>query len=112
VLSHAGGLIASALRANDVGGRVGGEEFCVVLPGLTLEEAANVAERIRARIDSKEILVKKSVTLRISASLGVSSAQEKGNYNFEQLQSIADARLYEAKQGGRNCVVWRDHNKK
>lgn len=112
VLSHAGGLIASALRANDVGGRVGGEEFCVVLPGLTLEEAANVAERIRARIDSKEILVKKSVTLRISASLGVSSAQETDNYNFEQLQSIADARLYEAKQGGRNCVVWRDHNKK
>lgn len=112
VLSHAGGLIASALRANEVGGRVGGEEFCVVLPGLTLEEAANVAERIRARIDSKEILVKKSVTLRISASLGVSSAQETGNYNFEQLQSIADARLYEAKQGGRNCVVWRDHNKK
>ncbi|MEP8940523.1 cellulose biosynthesis regulator diguanylate cyclase DgcQ [Enterobacter mori] len=112
VLSHAGGLIASALRANDVGGRVGGEEFCVVLPGLTLEEAANVAERIRARIDSKEILVKKSVTLRISASLGVSSAQETGNYNFEQLQSIADARLYEAKQGGRNCVVWRDHTKK
>ena len=112
VLSHAGGMIASALRANDVGGRVGGEEFCVVLPGLTLEEAANVAERIRARLDSKEILVKKSVTLRISASLGVSSAQETGNYNFEQLQSIADARLYEAKQGGRNCVVWRDHNKK
>ncbi|BBT91321.1 diguanylate cyclase [Enterobacter cloacae] len=112
VLSHAGGLIASALRANDVGGRVGGEEFCVVLPVLTLEEAANVAERIRARLDSKEILVKKSVTLRISASLGVSSAQETGNYNFEQLQSIADARLYEAKQGGRNCVVWRDHNKK
>ncbi|WP_010432332.1 cellulose biosynthesis regulator diguanylate cyclase DgcQ [Enterobacter mori] len=112
VLSHAGGLIASALRANEVGGRVGGEEFCVVLPGLTLEEAANVAERIRARIDSKEILVKKSVTLRISASLGVSSAQETGNYNFEQLQSIADARLYEAKQGGRNCVVWRDHTKK
>ncbi|WP_457948852.1 cellulose biosynthesis regulator diguanylate cyclase DgcQ [Enterobacter mori] len=112
VLSHAGGLIASALRANEVGGRVGGEEFCVVIPGLTLEEAANVAERIRARIDSKEILVKKSVTLRISASLGVSSAQETGNYNFEQLQSIADARLYEAKQGGRNCVVWRDHTKK
>jgi diguanylate cyclase (GGDEF)-like protein len=112
VLSHAGGLIASALRASDVGGRVGGEEFCVVLPGLTLEEAANVAERIRARIDSKEILVKKSVTLRISASLGVSSAQETDNYNFEQLQSIADARLYEAKQGGRNRVVWRDHSKK
>ena len=112
VLSHAAGLISSALRASDVAGRVGGEEFCIVLPGLALEEAAEVAERIRARIDSKEILVKKSTTLRISASLGVSSAQEKENYNFEHLQFIADARLYEAKQSGRNRVVWWDHNKK
>ncbi|WP_333902060.1 cellulose biosynthesis regulator diguanylate cyclase DgcQ [Enterobacter wuhouensis] len=112
VLSHAGGLIASALRPNDVAGRVGGEEFCVVLPGVGLAEASAVAERIRARIDSKEILVQKSTTLRISASLGVSSAQEKDNYQFEQLQSIADARLYEAKQGGRNRVVSNGHEKK
>lgn len=112
VLSHAAGLIASALRSSDVAGRVGGEEFCVVLPGLGLEEAARVAERIRSRIDGKEILVKNSTTLRVSASLGVSSAEEKDNYNFEQLQSIADARLYEAKQSGRNRVVWRDHRRK
>ena len=112
VLSHAGGLIASALRPNDVAGRVGGEEFCVVLPGVGLAEASAVAERIRARIDSKEILVQKSTTLRINASLGVSSAQEKDNYQFEQLQSIADARLYEAKQGGRNRVVSNGHEKK
>ncbi|WP_256937195.1 diguanylate cyclase, partial [Enterobacter chuandaensis] len=76
VLSHTAGLIASALRKNDVAGRVGGEEFCVVLPGIGLEEARGVAERIRCRINSKEILVKKSTTLRISASLGVSSAHE------------------------------------
>ena len=112
VLSHAAGLIASALRSSDVAGRVGGEEFCVVLPGLGLEEAARVAERIRSRIDGKEILVKNSTTLRVSASLGVSSAEEKNNYNFEQLQSIADVRLYEAKQSGRNRVVWRDHRRK
>nr|WP_284147959.1 cellulose biosynthesis regulator diguanylate cyclase DgcQ [Enterobacter cloacae] len=112
VLSHAAGLIASALRKNDVAGRVGGEEFCVVLPGIGLEEARAVAERIRSRIDSKELLVKKSTTLRISASMGVSCAQEKGNYDFEQLQSIADARLYLAKQRGRNQVVWDDHDRK
>jgi len=112
VLSHAAGLIASALRTNDVAGRVGGEEFCIVLPGLNLEEARRVAERIRSRIDSKEILVQKSTTLRISASFGVSCAQEKDNYDFEQLQSIADARLYQAKQSGRNRVVWRHHDKK
>ena len=91
---------------------MGGEEFCIVLPGLGLEEARGVAERIRCRINSKEILVKKSTTLRISASLGVSSARENENYDFEQLQSVADARLYEAKQDGRNRVVWQDHDKK
>ena len=112
VLSHSAGLIASALRTNDVAGRVGGEEFCVVLPGIALEEAGEVAERIRSRINSKEILVKKSTTVRVSASLGVSCAQEKGNYDFEQLQSIADARLYRAKQRGRNQVVWDDQDKK
>jgi diguanylate cyclase (GGDEF)-like protein len=56
--------------------------------------------------------VKKSTTLRISASLGVSSARENENYDFEQLQSVADARLYKAKQDGRNRVVWHDHDKK
>lgn len=112
VLSHAAGIIASGLRENDVAGRVGGEEFCVVLPGVALPEASMIAERIRARIDSKEILVKKSTTVHISASFGVSCAHEKGNYNFEQLQSIADSRLYLAKQGGRNQVIWRDRDKK
>jgi diguanylate cyclase (GGDEF)-like protein len=112
VLSHSAGLIASALRTNDVAGRVGGEEFCVVLPGIALDEAAEIAERIRSRINSKEILVKKSTTVRVSASLGVSCALEKGNYDFEQLQSIADARLYRAKQRGRNQVVWDDQDKK
>lgn len=52
--------------------------------------------------------MKKSTTLRVSASLGVSSADEAGNYEFEQLQSVADVRLYQAKQSGRNRVVWRD----
>ncbi|MEX9251176.1 cellulose biosynthesis regulator diguanylate cyclase DgcQ [Pseudenterobacter timonensis] len=105
VLSHTAGLIAGSLRSSDVAGRVGGEEFCILLPGATAEQAASVAERIRALINSKEILVKKSTTLRISASLGVSSSQERGNFDFEQLQSIADARLYLAKQQGRNRVV-------
>ena len=111
VLSHAAGLIATGLRTSDVAGRVGGEEFCVVLPGIALPEASAVAERIRSRIDSKEILVKKNTTIRISASFGVSCAHEKGNYNFEQLQSIADTRLYQAKQYGRNRVVWCDRDK-
>ena len=84
----------------------------VVLPGIALPQATEIAERIRQHINSKEILVKKSTTLRVSASLGVSCAHEKGNYDFEQLQSIADARLYQAKRRGRNQVVRDDEVRK
>ncbi len=89
VLSHAAGLISSSLRAQDVAGRVGGEEFCVILPGASLTEAAEVAERIRLKLNEKEMLIAKSTTIRISASLGVSSSEETGDYDFEQFQSLA-----------------------
>lgn len=104
VLSHAARLIGNSIREPDIAGRVGGEEFCVLLPGSSLEDAARVAERIRARISSKEILVQKTQTIRISASLGVSSALETDNYDFQYLQSVADSRLYLAKRSGRNQV--------
>lgn len=104
VLSHAAGIISGALRGEDIAGRVGGEEFCVVLPGATLSQAGEVAERIRERLNVKELLIRNGDTLHISASFGVSSSQENGDYDFEHLQSIADGRLYKAKQGGRNRV--------
>jgi diguanylate cyclase (GGDEF)-like protein len=108
VLSHVAGMIGAQIRQEDLAGRVGGEEFCIVLPGATREEACAMAERIRARINSREILIGKSATLRISASLGVSSSDEKGLYGIEYLQSIADGRLYLAKQKGRNQVCCQD----
>ncbi|KNC09757.1 diguanylate cyclase [Klebsiella sp. RIT-PI-d] len=104
VLSHVGTLIATALRENDIAGRVGGEEFCIVLPGTTAATGAKIAERIRKRICAKELLIRKNTTLRVSASLGISSTEEDGRYEFEYLQSIADRRLYLAKQNGRNRV--------
>lgn len=104
VLSYAAGLIGKSIREQDVAGRVGGEEFCVLLPGATLADAAMVADKIRQRIGDKEIFVQKSKTIRVTASLGVCSAQESGNYDFEYLQSVADSRLYLAKNNGRNQV--------
>ncbi len=60
MLSHAAGLIGSTIRAHDIAGRVGGEEFCIVLPGATKAQALQIAERIRQRINDKEILVTKA----------------------------------------------------
>ena len=108
VLSHAAGIISNTIGGQDVAGRVGGEDFCILLPGSTLEQAARVAERIRARIKGKEILVQKDTTLRITVSLGVSDASENGDYDFESLQSVADSRLYRAKNNGRNQVCSTD----
>ncbi|WP_167456018.1 cellulose biosynthesis regulator diguanylate cyclase DgcQ [Buttiauxella izardii] len=108
VLAHAAAMLSDAFRQGDVAGRVGGEEFCIVLPDTSLEEATKVAERIRVRINSKELLLKQGTTVRISASFGVSSAFEFDDYDFERLQSHADHRLYKAKQEGRNRVCHTD----
>nr|WP_072255208.1 HAD-IIB family hydrolase [Escherichia coli] len=77
--------------------------------GLQFMQAAEVAERIRLKLNEKEMLIAKSTTIRISASLGVSSSEETGDYDFEQLQSLADRRLYLAKQAGRNRVFASDN---
>ncbi|WPM84694.1 diguanylate cyclase [Apirhabdus apintestini] len=75
VLFRAAGIISQALRGEDVAGRVGGEEFCAVLPGANLEQAAMIAERIRARIHEENITITDAITLNISASFGVSCQQ-------------------------------------
>ena len=81
----------------------------VIAYGASLTQAAEVAERIRLKLNEKEMLIAKSTTIRISASLGVSSSEETGDYDFEQLQSLADRRLYLAKQAGRNRVFASDN---
>ena len=108
VLSLVASTIASNIREGDLAGRVGGEEFCIVMPDTTLQMATAIAERIRIRIYSREILLCNDTSLRISASLGVSSSDDCAGFNFENLQSTADHRLYLAKQNGRNQVCFND----
>lgn len=103
-LIHVANILRQSLRGDDIAGRVGGEEFCIVVPGMLLPGAITLAERIRERLNSKEILVRQNTTIRVSASFGVSCAVQEQDYDFEHLQSIADRRLYQAKQAGRNRV--------
>jgi len=108
VLVHTAGIISSRIGNAGLAGRVGGEEFCIVLPGATKEAARLIAERIRERINSRELLLGKGVMLPVSASFGVSGSDESGQYDVEFLQSVADKRLYLAKQSGRNRVCCSD----
>ncbi|WP_322050011.1 GGDEF domain-containing protein [Paraburkholderia bannensis] len=81
-------------------GRVGGEEFTVVLPGYQLDEALALAETMRASIENH--VFGAPVTRRITSSFGV-SANQLGT-SFDTAYGLADAALYKAKRSGRNRV--------
>ncbi len=95
-------------REEDVVGRYGGEEFCILLPGLTATDAFEVAERLRKAILSGEGF-KTTSALRITASFGVSDL-EQGAPDPGELLKQADKALYAAKENGRNRVILWDDN--
>ncbi|MFO7867122.1 MAG: PAS domain S-box protein [Candidatus Aminicenantes bacterium] len=105
ILSSTARRIRSACRKYDVVGRYGGEEFAVVLPGTGLEEAGNVAERIRKDVEKKPHL-SDGKKIDMTLSLGVSAVSKpKSEKDSESLVKKADNALYEAKEKGRNRVV-------
>ena len=99
VLQNAAKVLRESIRQSDAAGRWGGEEFVVVLPGADVETACAVAERIRARMESLDILPDRKVT----ASLGVAEVLPEEEYTafYQRL----DEKLYAAKHSGKNCVV-------
>lgn len=97
--------IEKTIRDKDLLGRLGGEEFAVVLPGTNLEEAQVIAERIRARIAEQAFhTTQHTQSFHTTISIGISSSSET-IYAYELLYKHADLALYKAKQSGRNRVV-------
>ena len=99
------------LAHGDIAGRLGGEEFAVLLPRCQPEEAVSVAQRIRESIAQRVVVAGKSGLLRYSASLGVANGVASGNPSVKLLDALerADAALYVAKDAGKNCVALDDH---
>ena len=93
----------SVLRDKDVIGRVGGEEFSIMLPETSLEEAKKIAERIRQTIENLKIH-KNGSAVQTTVSLGVASSTQVDKGTLEDLIQISDEALYQAKADGRNCV--------
>jgi diguanylate cyclase (GGDEF)-like protein len=102
VLREVARACASRAREEDVVGRLGGEEFAVLLPGVDAADALLAAEALRgaiARIDGPA----GGCHLPISASIGVASSKD-GSDAYRQLLADADAAMYAAKQAGRNRI--------
>lgn len=92
-----------AIRKTDLVGRIGGEEFGLVLPETAMPDALNVAEKVRKRIADSDIRLG-PVDLHVTASLGVATLSDK-EADFAELLQTADHAMYVAKQSGRNQVA-------
>lgn len=114
VLKNVARTIKKELRENDIPSRYGGEEFAILLPYTTLEEAQLVAQRLRSAIEKKKINIEEYniegvKQLSVTISIGVSQYDKKMK-EPQQLYQNADKALYSAKENGRNRVVVYDEN--
>jgi len=102
VLRAMGAILRAELRALDLAGRLGGEEFAVLLPDTSLRTARDIAERLRCTTAGQTITPETGGTLTFTASFGV--AEHTPDETLDSLLHRADLALYEAKRNGRNCV--------
>jgi diguanylate cyclase (GGDEF)-like protein len=104
VLSAFADLASSALRPEDLVGRLGGEEFAAVLPRTSLGDACQVAERLRARVAEEKFETPRGRLLEVTVSVGLVYLPDATGVSIETLLARADEALYRAKALGRNRV--------
>ena len=102
VLRDVATICQDVLRGSDVIGRIGGEEFVLLLPEAEQKSAEHIAERMRARLASTKILLN-DLELQVTASFGVATISSK-DMTMQDMLDRADEAMYNAKHGGRNQV--------
>lgn len=104
----AGLFVGELRRAADLVARYGGEEFGILLPGNDRREAAELAERLRARVEGESIEHPGTPSERVTVSVGAATVEPRQDLRPEDLVAAADEALYRAKRAGRNRVVVAD----
>jgi diguanylate cyclase (GGDEF)-like protein len=97
VLRHFADLARSSFRADDMVGRIGGEEFAVILRGTTVEQACNVCQRLVDRLSAAEIGTPMG-PVHVTISIGIAAIAHDG----DAAMAAADSALYDAKRSGRS----------
>jgi diguanylate cyclase (GGDEF)-like protein len=101
VLVHFAACATESLRERDILGRVGGEEFLIIMPGATSTQACTVIERLQARLRDQRLALE-GVAMRYTFSAGI--AEWRRPKTLDTLYREADQALYAAKNAGRNQV--------
>lgn len=105
VLRKLAEVCCETLREVDRVGRIGGEEFAILLPETEQAEATEAAERLREAIANAKVPLESGLPLHFTISIGVASLTSKDE-NMDVLLNLADKALYEAKETGRNKVCF------
>lgn len=103
VILELANTIKKVIRNTDVAGRIGGDEFAIVLPEIPVDRVRFIAERLRSLFSEVNVPVD-GEDLHFTISLGITEKMNGDNL-FEDVMSRADDALYQAKQQGRNNVV-------
>lgn len=104
VIKRISEILLEQTREHDIVGRLGGEEFGVLLINSELEEVIKVAQRIRMAVE-KETILHNNHTINATISMGI-SIKDKETTNFKEFIKSADLNLYKAKESGRNRVEY------
>jgi diguanylate cyclase (GGDEF)-like protein/PAS domain S-box-containing protein len=106
MIREMGDIIKTGFRKTDIAGRIGGEEFAVILKNASLEEAKKKAEQLRETVAGRKVIYGNQ-EIGITVSIGVAAI--RGNADdvgdIEDILKMADDALYKAKAKGRNCVA-------
>jgi diguanylate cyclase (GGDEF)-like protein len=109
VLGEFSVFLRGMIRETDVAGRLGGEEFVLILPGLGAITAFSAVERLRVAVAERPFQVGSRLT-RMTASFGVTVTRGRSGLTWEMLQHEADLALYAAKAGGGNVARMYDES--
>ncbi len=103
VIRDVGSIIKTSFRKTDITGRLGGEEFAVVLKNASLKEAKRVAEKFRDFVTRRKVIYE-GQEIGFTVSIGIAVIRDDIN-DIEDILKKADSALYKAKAKGRNCVA-------
>ena len=101
VLKHFASVVNAVARSSDITGRLGGEEFAVVLPSTTTREAIEFSDRLHTAVN-KSVLKHNDVIIKYTASIGLTSFEPSTSISIDELLARADLALYQAKREGHN----------
>jgi diguanylate cyclase (GGDEF)-like protein len=108
VIQYCASTMKAKLRASDVVGRIGGEEFVVGLPNVGMDGGIVVGEKIRKAIAAGKAIVSDSLSIKVTVSIGLAVYRPSDEVDVDRLIVAADRELSTAKKAGRNRICFEE----